>query len=318
MKSLMAYSFTQDTPTTFKLANYFSDAAAKDAISHAIVDLPSGFNGIDEKSDDLNRLVLLSDLDSQLTVLLQPETNPVHLGTQPVLEVQMPHLISRIETAKFRPPWRVQNGAFSAALNKLPDLLGTSPSGALVHMRLLPEAPARLLTFLTRLVEYTMQAVEERVNTCMDPMPVCLNPDQPRHLRPELTVPLDVTINTSLILPQVTDYSRVASLESNADRLLPIFRSKYAKDKLRSMLIQPCWESQRTGEFQFRPEIAGNDREGRCVMFLSLVKSVKNWVNGIEKVDEDTEMEIDDEMNEMETALEWCVVFVKEVLEDVL
>jgi hypothetical protein len=292
-KSLSVYK-VEEQDGTFTIQKFFGDQYNRPTISHAIVDLPPGFQRHGELEQ---RLILLTDLNSRLTVLEQPSSKGFVNAVAPVLETKLPRMLSRIDGTAFRPPWR-QN----STSRMFPDILGTSPSGALVHMRILPEVPAKLVAFICRLSDYTKQAEESRKKTWMNPMPICVNPDRPRYYRPE----------NEFGSNQEFDLELSHNLVSDGDKIMPLLLAEHAETELMKMIIQPAWETA-LHDLKYKPETVGNDENGRRIIFVDLVKRAREYIQVGEAKEDVMELEMG-----LEEAVEWCVEWMRELLDDVL
>jgi hypothetical protein len=283
-RSITVYRIVPESESTYKIEKCFGDVQSRSTISHAVVEQPH------------NRLILLADLSSELTILGQPEPIPdSYFGVRPLFSSNMRYMLSRLEFSRFRPPWRYATGRDSF---EYPEVLATSPSGAIIYLRILPETPAKLLTFLTRLVEYTKQAKEEAQGACLE-SPICVDPDKPKHALSEHMALISGKSQINLI--------------SDADRLMPIFPSDDAESKLLDMLTQPFWEVSRQEMHQHNQE--RNDQAERITLFVKLVEATKSDVERRESESQDcTGSQGGTDQMDLEEAIDWCVTWVADMV----
>jgi hypothetical protein len=308
-KSHVVYEVQRDEHSDtdeYKIRKYFGDAQNRPTVSHAVLNLPAGFHG---ETEETERIIVLVDLNSQLSILRQPSSAPLEIGARPILSAKLPRMISRLEATPFQPPWLVNtNGP-----HNFPDILGTSPSGVVMHLRLLPEAPAKLLVFLMRLIEYTKQGKEKRRKPGI--VQVCLDPDRPKY-PPQYAGATSSAANSNASM-LVGDKN--SDLVINANVMRPIFYKKHAKSEVINMLLHPSWEESLQDGVNTNEDRADQVQD-RIALFLELVQGVKDYNDT--RMDSVTirvnQMQLENGHEDLNSAVAFCIEWVRKMLDNVL
>jgi hypothetical protein len=330
-------SYYDDQDSTQGIEKLFGDIQARQTSTHLVIDI-SDKKDVSSTFENttINRVVLIADVTGGLTVLSHPTQNESNrtyrISHSPIVQTTLSRFLSRLSLAPVRPsflvshisPYRPSRSRIWPLANLLespplfasnafvgPDILGSSPSGAMMHLRLLTRKAAELLKFLENLVYWATVNGEgpgrrSVQSISIDPMRrVSAGQSQPGYWPDNMAV--------------------------NGDKLVK-FTVDGGIEALKEMLDIHDWEEGLGMDEKFHAQRIGNDVVGRISRFITLVDSVlgPHELNSGEGHEDDTIEDVDNMESEgidvpsqklrdkMAVASERCVLWLGEVLIDVL
>ncbi|KAF2668793.1 hypothetical protein BT63DRAFT_285589 [Microthyrium microscopicum] len=302
-KSIMVYTYIEDTTIagrpSGKLIKAFGDEMGRPTAAHLVLPLNNTTNfSLSHSQQPLSQqpslasasIILLASDDSTLAIIDHPPTpasdHPIlPLGATTLLKTDVPQPISKLAIATNRPPWLLDSANPPGILG--PDILGTSPDGALRHMRVLSAPATHLLQFLAGLLAYTQ--IGYRAESSLDQGPDVNLGSREQILDAPTIDPAHQILNESLATEYADPTSTGAglatamTLPTRTDRAidgdtLAWLRHVDGPAKLREMLTQLTWEVLVAGTAKYEVTMTANrvlnSREKRMGRFIALVNLV--------------------------------------------
>jgi hypothetical protein len=318
------------------IEKYFGDIQGRQTSTHLVLDIQNKQQVTHSSvNTETSRIVLVADLDGGLTVLSHPskhDPNRSHrISRAPIIQTTLSRFLSRLAIAPARPSfltssqrssrrkiWPLANSQDSPpppfASNAFigPDIVGSSPSGALIHLHILTRQAAELLKYLENLVSWATLGSESPSSGSV--LPITIDPMR----------------RVAVGMAQAGFWPD--DMAVNGDKLVP-FAVDGGIQVLEGILDTQEWELTLGRDEKAHSYRTGNDVVGRMSRFITLVDGVLGpddtesieYDNGDDMIQDDDEMgnenidALSQKLREKVTiACTRCVLWLEEVLSDIL
>jgi hypothetical protein len=278
-----------------ELTKLFGDEMARSATSHLIVDIPATIPSQATTSSQTistkQRIILLASENNRLAAISSPQYKldgtSAFINSRTLINTSLAYLVTRLSIAPLRPPWLQHIANPPGVIG--PDIIGTSPAGALTHIRVLDTRASHLLKYLQNLVSYDNMGREAtRINASFPRGAESIRFEAPI-IDPIPHIPSyylgNYHASGGRISSNGTDSGEGLSVHNVGPldpstfaidgNMIEVFVRENAEQKLLDMLQQATWETLHAGpesDVAEESERNGNAKEQRLKRFRDIIE----------------------------------------------